>query len=137
MPGKEVVSREEMVKKIEAACLARRDDDFVIIARTDALAVEGIDATLERIRAYVAAGADAIFPDAVKTEDQIARVVEAAGGKPVSINMGFGIRPAPDDATDPAAAPQGAGRAPHQPATHAAGRRDQGDAGSALGDAAA
>ncbi|HEV2511965.1 isocitrate lyase/PEP mutase family protein [Bosea sp. (in: a-proteobacteria)] len=95
MPGKEVVSREEMVKKIEAACLARRDDDFVIIARTDALAVEGLDATLERIRAYVAAGADAIFPDAVKTEDQIARVVEAAGGKPVSINMGFGIRPRP------------------------------------------
>lgn len=95
MPGKEVVSREEMVKKIEAACLARRADDFVIIARTDALAVEGIDATLERIRAYVAAGADAIFPDAVKTEDQIARVVEAAGGKPVSINMGFGIRPRP------------------------------------------
>ena len=95
MPGKEVVSKEEMVKKIEAACLARRDDDFVIIARTDALAVEGIDATLERIRAYVAADADAIFPDAVKTEDQIARVVEAAGGKPVSINMGFGIRPRP------------------------------------------
>ncbi|MGO4403569.1 oxaloacetate decarboxylase [Bosea sp. RAF48] len=95
MPGKEVVSRDEMVKKIEAACLARRDDDFVIIARTDALAVEGLDATLERIRAYVAAGADAIFPDAVKTEDQIARVVEAAGGKPVSINMGFGIRPRP------------------------------------------
>ena len=95
MPGKEVVSKEEMVKKIEAACLARRDDDFVIIARTDALAVEGIDATHERIRAYVAAGADAIFPDAVKTEDQIARVVEAAGGKPVSINMGFGIRPRP------------------------------------------
>ena len=95
MPGKEVVSKEEMVKKIEAACLARRDDDFVIIARTDALAVEGIDGTLERIRAYVAAGADAIFPDAVKTEDQIARVVEAAGGKPGSINMGFGIRPRP------------------------------------------
>jgi 2-methylisocitrate lyase-like PEP mutase family enzyme len=95
MPGKEVVPKEEMVKKIEAACLARRDDDFVIIARTDALAVEGIDATLERIRAYVAAGADAIFPDAVKTEDQIARVIEAAGGKPVSINMGFGIRPRP------------------------------------------
>ncbi|CAH1665701.1 Phosphoenolpyruvate phosphomutase [Hyphomicrobiales bacterium] len=95
MPGKEVVSKEEMVKKIEAACLARRDDDFVIIARTDALAVEGLDATLERIRAYVAAGADAIFPDAVKGEDQIARVVEAAGGKPVSINMGFGIRPRP------------------------------------------
>lgn len=95
MPGKEVVSRDEMVKKIEAACLARRDDDFVIIARTDALAVEGIDATLERIRAYVAAGADAIFPDAVKSEEQIARIVEAAGGRPVSVNMGFGIRARP------------------------------------------
>jgi 2-methylisocitrate lyase-like PEP mutase family enzyme len=95
MAGKEVVSLDEMVKKIEAACLARRDDDFVIIARTDALAVEGLDATLERIRAYVAAGADAIFPDAVKTEEQIARVVEAAGGQPVSINMGFGIRTRP------------------------------------------
>lgn len=95
MLGKEVVSREEMVKKIEAACLARRDDDFVIIARTDALAVEGIEATLERIRAYVAAGADAIFPDAVKTEEDIARIVEAAGGKPVSVNMGFGIRQRP------------------------------------------
>ncbi|MBN9033383.1 MAG: isocitrate lyase/PEP mutase family protein [Rhizobiales bacterium] len=95
MPGKEVVSRDEMVKKIEAACLARRDDDFVIIARTDALAVEGLDATLERIRAYVAAGADAIFPDAVKSEEQIARIVEAAGGRPVSVNMGFGIRARP------------------------------------------
>lgn len=95
MPGKEVVTRDEMVKKVEAACLARRDDDFVIIARTDALACEGIDATLERVRAYVAAGADAIFPDAVKSEDHIARIVEAAGGVPVSVNMGFGIRARP------------------------------------------
>ena len=95
MPGKEVVSREEMVKKVEAACLARRNDDFVIIARTDALAIEGIEATVERVRAYVAAGADAIFPDAVKSEEHIARIVEAAGGKPVSVNMGFGIRQRP------------------------------------------
>jgi 2-methylisocitrate lyase-like PEP mutase family enzyme len=95
MPGKEVVSRDEMVKKIEAACLGRKDDNFVVIARTDALACEGIEATLARVRAYVAAGADAIFPDAVKTEDDISRVVEAAGGKPVTINMGFGIRSRP------------------------------------------
>jgi 2-methylisocitrate lyase-like PEP mutase family enzyme len=94
MPGKELVSVAEMVKKIEAACLARRDDDFVIIARTDALAVEGIDATLARARAYAAAGADMIFPDAVKSEDDIARVVDAAG-IPVTINMGFGIRARP------------------------------------------
>lgn len=95
MPGKDVVPVEEMVKKIEAACLARRDDDFVIIARTDALAVEGIEATEARVRAYVAAGADAIFPDAVKSEEHIARVVAAAAGKPVSVNMGFGIRARP------------------------------------------
>lgn len=94
MPGKEVVSRDEMVKKIEAACLARRDDAFVVVARTDALATEGLDATLDRVRAYAAAGADMIFPDAVKSEDQVARIVEAAG-IPVSINMGFGIRSRP------------------------------------------
>lgn len=94
MPGKEVVALQEMVKKIEAACLARRDDDFVIVARTDALATEGIEGALQRIRAYAAAGADLIFPDAVKSEDQIARIVEAAG-VPVTINMGFGIRSRP------------------------------------------
>ncbi|HWX48495.1 MAG TPA: isocitrate lyase/PEP mutase family protein [Roseomonas sp.] len=94
MPGKEVVPLAEMVKKVEAACLARRDDDFVIVARTDALAVEGMEKTLERVRAYVAAGADMIFPDAVRSEEQIAQVVEAAG-VPVTINMGFGIRSRP------------------------------------------
>ena len=94
MPGKEVVPVTEMVKKIEAACLARRDDDFVIIARTDALAPEGIDGAVTRARAYAAAGADMIFPDAVKTEEQIKRIVEAAG-VPVTINMGFGIRARP------------------------------------------
>jgi 2-methylisocitrate lyase-like PEP mutase family enzyme len=94
MPGKELVDAAEMAKKIEAACLARRDDDFVIIARTDALAVEGLEPTLERVRAYAAAGADMVFPDAVKSEDDIARVVEAAG-VPVTINMGFGIRARP------------------------------------------
>lgn len=94
MPGKEVVSEAEMVKKIEAACMARRDDAFVIVARTDALAREGLEPTLDRIRAYAAAGADMIFPDAVKSEEQIARIVEAAG-IPVSINMGFGIRSRP------------------------------------------
>jgi 2-methylisocitrate lyase-like PEP mutase family enzyme len=72
MPGKEVVRMSEMVKKIEAACLARRDDDFVIIARTDALAIEGIEGAAARARAYANAGADLIFPDAVSTEDQIA-----------------------------------------------------------------
>jgi 2-methylisocitrate lyase-like PEP mutase family enzyme len=94
MPGKEVIPLPDMVKKIEAACLARRDDAFGIVARTDALAVEGLDATLARVRAYVAAGADMIFPDAVRSEEQIARIVEAAG-IPVTVNMGFGIRSRP------------------------------------------
>lgn len=94
MPGKDVVSQAEMVKKIEAACLARRDDDFVIIARTDSLAIEGIEGAVKRARAYARAGADMLFPDAVRTEDDIKRLVDAAG-IPVSINMGFGIRNRP------------------------------------------
>jgi 2-methylisocitrate lyase-like PEP mutase family enzyme len=94
MPGKEVVPPAEMIKKIEAACLARRDDAFVIIARTDAIALEGIEGAVARARAYGAAGADMVFPDAVKSEEQVKRIVEAAG-VPVSINMGFGIRSRP------------------------------------------
>ena len=94
MPGKEVVPLEEMVKKIEAACLARRDDAFMIIARTDALAIEGIEGAVKRVRAYVAAGADMIFPDAARSGDDIRRIVDAAG-IPVTINMGFGIRSRP------------------------------------------
>lgn len=94
MPGKDVVSLEEMVKKIEAACEARRDDDFVVVARTDSLAIEGIEGAVKRAKAYAAAGADVLFPDAVRSEDDIKRLVEAAG-IPVSINMGFGIRSRP------------------------------------------
>ena len=93
MPGKDVVSQAEMVKKIEAACLARRNDDFVIIARTDAIAVEGIESTIRRAKAYAAAGADMLFPDAVRNEEDIQRLVDA--GLPVTINMGFGIRSRP------------------------------------------
>jgi 2-methylisocitrate lyase-like PEP mutase family enzyme len=89
MTGKEVIPLEEMVKKIEAACLARKDDAFVIIARTDAIAVEGLEATLKRVRAYADAGADMIFPDSVPSEDAIRRIVDV--GAPVTVNMGFGI----------------------------------------------
>ncbi|ARP95674.1 isocitrate lyase/PEP mutase family protein [Bordetella genomosp. 13] len=94
MPGKDVVPQEEMVRKIEAACQARRDDAFVIVARTDALAVEGIEGAVRRAKAYAAAGADMLFPDAVRSADDIKRIVDAAG-IPVSINMGFGIRNRP------------------------------------------
>jgi methylisocitrate lyase len=64
-PGKELVSPEEMVDRIKAAVDARTDPDFVIMARTDALAGEGLSAALERSAAYVAAGADMIFAEAV------------------------------------------------------------------------
>jgi 2-methylisocitrate lyase-like PEP mutase family enzyme len=95
MRGKELVEPREMVMKIQAAIKARRDPDFIINARTDALAVEGIEGTQARIREYVAAGADMIYVDAIRSEDDIARSVEAAGGTPVNVNMGFGIRTRP------------------------------------------
>jgi methylisocitrate lyase len=64
-PGKELVAQQEMVDRIKAAVDARTDADFVIMARTDALAVEGIDAAIARARACVDAGADMIFPEAI------------------------------------------------------------------------
>lgn len=64
-PNKELVSKAEMVDRIKAAVDARVDDSFVIMARTDALAVEGIDAALDRANAYIEAGADALFPEAI------------------------------------------------------------------------
>src|SRR5690242_1086577 len=94
MPGKEVIPLIEGVKKIEAACLARKDDAFAIIARTDALAIEGVDGMLRRARAYAEAGADMIFADAIRSEDQIKRLIDAAR-VPVTVNMGFGIRSRP------------------------------------------
>src|SRR3954466_3150340 len=64
-PNKELVSQQEMVDRIRAAVDARTDDSFVVMARTDALAVEGLDSAIERARACVAAGADMIFPEAM------------------------------------------------------------------------
>jgi methylisocitrate lyase len=64
-PGKEIVSKQEMVDRIKAAVDARTDENFVIMARTDALAVEGLDAAIERAIACVDAGADMIFPEAM------------------------------------------------------------------------
>lgn len=95
--GKEVVSTEEMVGKIEAACLARRSDDFAIIVRTDAFACEPTDAVLRRARAYEAAGADLLMPVAPKDADDVARIVEALR-VPVSINMATGLAPSPSSA---------------------------------------
>ncbi|WP_299768321.1 methylisocitrate lyase [uncultured Pseudoteredinibacter sp.] len=76
-PNKEIVSTEEMVDRIKAAVDARTDKDFFIMARTDAFAQEGLEAALERAKAYVAAGADGIFAEAVKTEEHYRAFSEA------------------------------------------------------------
>ncbi|MEK6350679.1 MAG: methylisocitrate lyase [Burkholderia sp.] len=76
-PGKECVPIDEMVDRIKAAVDARTDDQFVIMARTDAAAAEGLDAAIERAVAYVEAGADMIFPEAMKTLDDFKRVKQA------------------------------------------------------------
>ncbi|MGE7385187.1 methylisocitrate lyase [Streptomyces sp. NPDC004126] len=68
LDGKSVVPAPDMVRRLRAAVDARRDPDFLIMARTDACAVEGLDAAIERARAYVDAGADAIFPEALANE---------------------------------------------------------------------
>lgn len=94
MAGKDVIDMREMARKIEAACDARKDDDFVVLARTDAIAVEGIEGAIRRARLYAAAGADLIFADAIGGEEQIKRLVDASP-VPVSVNMGFGIRNRP------------------------------------------
>ena len=85
-PGKELVSQAEMVDRIKAAVDARSDPDFVIMARTDALAVEGLDAAIERAQACVAAGADMIFPEAI-TELSMYRRFADAVGVPVLANL--------------------------------------------------
>lgn len=74
MLGRKVVSMEEMVGKIEAAKAARKDPDFVIIARTDARTVHGIDEAIKRAKAYEAAGADVIFVESVENEEEMKRV---------------------------------------------------------------
>ncbi len=85
-PNKAVVSQAEMVDRIRAAVDARTDPDFVIMARTDALAVEGMDAAIERALACVAAGADMIFPEAMQTLAQYRRFASAVG-VPVLANI--------------------------------------------------
>ena len=80
LDNKELVSKEEMVKKIKESVQARKDKNFLIIARTDANSVEGLDKTLERIKAYEDAGADMIFPEAMKDENEFEKVRKTAKG---------------------------------------------------------
>ena len=85
-PGKEIVSREEMVDRVKAAVDARTDDRFVIMARTDALAAEGLDSAIERALACIEAGADMIFPEAV-TELNMYRRIKDAVKVPILANI--------------------------------------------------
>jgi methylisocitrate lyase len=85
-PGKEIVPLEEMVDRIKAAVDARTDPGFVIMARTDALAIEGIDRAIERAQACVAAGADMIFPEAM-TELSMYRRFRDAVRVPILANI--------------------------------------------------
>ncbi|MDR6354740.1 2-methylisocitrate lyase-like PEP mutase family enzyme [Pseudomonas psychrotolerans] len=85
-PGKEIVSQQEMVDRIKAAVDARTDPDFVIMARTDALAVEGLQAAIDRACACVEAGADMIFPEAM-TELPMYRQFAQAVGVPILANI--------------------------------------------------
>lgn len=88
--GKALIDAREMCKKIEAAVKARKDPDFIINARTDAVAIEGIKGAINRAKMYRDAGADLLYPDAIESEDQIRRFVDAVKA-PVSISMGFGL----------------------------------------------
>jgi methylisocitrate lyase len=85
-PGKELVSKEEMSDRIKSAVDARTDPAFVIMARTDALASEGLERALERARAYVEAGADMIFPEAI-TELAMYKKFAAAVKVPILANI--------------------------------------------------
>ena len=96
LSGKAVIGVDEMVGKIEAAVAARRDPDLLLIARTDAAAVEGLDAALDRARRYAAAGADALFVEAPTSESDIVRVAgELRGLAPLIFNWAEGGRTPP------------------------------------------
>ena len=92
-PNKELVSTAEMVDRVRAASDARGDNPFVIIARTDAIAGEGMDSAIERARAYVDAGADAIFPEAIRDLESYKKFTDALS-VPVLANITeFGLTP--------------------------------------------
>ena len=80
LDNKELISIEEMVKKIEECVKSRKDKNFLIIARTDANTVEGLDKTINRIKAYEGAGADMIFPEALKDEHEFEKVRKNSKG---------------------------------------------------------
>jgi methylisocitrate lyase len=92
-PNKELVSKQEMVDRITAAVSAKADNSFVIMARTDAIAVEGLDAAIDRAKAYVQAGATMIFPEAIGDLETYKKFAEAVK-VPILANITeFGLTP--------------------------------------------
>ena len=90
MEGKQVIPRDEMAAKVRAAVRARRDPDFVIIARTDARAVTGLDDALDRGKAYRDAGADVLFVEAPQSTAELERVAITFQGVPLLVNLAAG-----------------------------------------------
>jgi methylisocitrate lyase len=86
LDGKEIVEESVMVQRVRAAVDAKRDKNFVVIARSDARAIEGLDKAIDRMKAYVDAGADMIFPEAMKSEKEFEAVREAID-VPILANM--------------------------------------------------
>src|SRR5258708_24604255 len=93
LSGKTLVGRESMVAKVKAAIAARRDASFVIIARTDARAVAGIDDALDRAKAYLDAGADMIFPEALETSAEFERFSREISAPLIANMTEFGKSP--------------------------------------------
>ena len=93
MDGKELISAAEMVRKLEAAVAARQSPDFVIIARTDARAVEGLPAALERAQRYRDAGADILFVEAPQSAEEIATIAQHFSDVPLLFNWAIGKTP--------------------------------------------
>ena len=95
LSGKSVVAPDEMIAKVRAAVAARTDPDLVLIARTDALAVEGVDAAIDRARRYADAGADVLWVEAPTTEAEIERIAAALADHTVLLNWVEGGRTPP------------------------------------------
>jgi 2-methylisocitrate lyase-like PEP mutase family enzyme len=95
MEDKQVIGVDAAVDKIRAAVAARQDPDFVLIARTDANAVEGLDAAIDRAEHYRDAGADALFVEALRDEREMERVAEAFSGVPLLFNWAEGGKTPP------------------------------------------
>ncbi|NQV03060.1 MAG: isocitrate lyase/phosphoenolpyruvate mutase family protein, partial [Bacteroidia bacterium] len=85
--GKQLIPENEMIKKIEAFCFTRKDNNFLLIARTDAIAVNGFDDAIARAKAYAKAGADVIFVEAPRTDEELRRIPQLLGDVPVLVNI--------------------------------------------------